>query len=470
MTFLSISLPSLLDLGTDIYNAYEFLNGAIYEKTVANPSDNSLLYNYKLSVINCTLVGNYTELRGDFEKTFYYECLEVDTVWGLLTLLFVFTPGLWVIRCLSKSEGAFNQIGWFKKTILCILGCITFPIQLLCVKIIQPFAGDEWNKVGILYSSAEAMFEEFPQLILQLFIIFNRADRYPSAIQWISVLKLLPKLLDFEKNFDPKPLKENDSKLQRLPFHLFEIVATSLIISVIRWSYFFIVLPVVVFFWILYHTTYEQTILVREKVRAGTIFHNYAAAGTLIVLLIGVNCFPEHEWLITGYPHILEKPSSLEIIEEKDLDFMIFSLTISWFNLLAPLLILIFTLSKIWYWWNVERTVKVSDKNGNQYYLEKHQLKKSKLEDKLNEVDIDGKSYFIPNEDLKHYDQESYMTFELINLAVPIEGKQYYIPNEDIKQYHLENQCTVMEIENSGTPKRYVVSGSWLRKQKFRLI
>ena len=77
----------------------------------------------------------------------------------------------------------------------------------------------------------------------------------------------------------------------------------------------------------------------------------------------------------------------------------------------------------------MERTVKVYDNGNNQYDLKIHWLKKSELEEELNEVQIDGKSYFISNEDLK--------------------------------QYHIENQCTVTKSGNA--TKRYVVAGSWLK-------
>ena len=80
--FLISSLPTIFDSGSDTFNAYTFLTGATYKKTVGNHTDESITPNYMNSVKNCTWIGetqNYV-VSDDFtrlvEKDYDYEFLK----------------------------------------------------------------------------------------------------------------------------------------------------------------------------------------------------------------------------------------------------------------------------------------------------------------------------------------------------------------------------------------------------------
>ena len=108
LTALILSSLSHFDLGTDSFNGYTFLNGAHYKKSVTNQSDGS--------VNNCTWIGgmqNYdmtgNETKNYGKETFNYDCYEVDMIWGIITLLIVFLPGVRQVAAFMNSKGAFKN-------------------------------------------------------------------------------------------------------------------------------------------------------------------------------------------------------------------------------------------------------------------------------------------------------------------------------------------------------------------------
>merc|ERR1712018_297670 len=109
--------------------------------------------------------------------------------------------------------------------------------------------------------------------------------------------------------------------------------------------------------------TRKQRIINRE------IFYCVIEAITLVILQIGVYCFPEADWLLTGYPSLFAKPSSLEITK----------LTVSWFNLISSFLIIIAIGYGIWYWWTYGQLVRVYDDKKKEFKIRKHKLKECDL-------------------------------------------------------------------------------------------
>ena len=377
--FLISSVPSLFDLVMDNINAYTYFTGKHYTKIVANDTDASITPGYMNSTKNCTLIGERQNYVTN-EKYYVYECFEIDQIWGMLTLLFVYAPGLMImsrILPLMTSESFVKHIVCPLRWVLFILTPINFPIQLLIVKLIHPFAGEEWSKMGSLYSAVEAGIEGSAQLILQLFIIFTRMDRYPSTIQWISIgSSLLGFVMALFPQHDVALEKKVSHGLYLLPFFFVRIVTAALSITMLRFSY--LLLP------LLYLFLYQRPFFL--------IFTLLTEAITLIVLLIGVNRFPEAEWLLTGYPSMMAKPSTFEITKERELNFFLFSLNISWFNFITIILIVVAIVTWIYRWWT-NSWVKAFDHDANTHrgwIWKKHLEEEGDLEADMLQVSIEG--------------------------------------------------------------------------------
>ena len=166
------------------YNAaYEYLFGTYYIKR-RYPLD---LYVEKYKGNDCRHSPS-----GDLE------CLETDPIWGILSVALTFIPGIF------WSLGIFIQLGtflrkeypdYFQRSMMIIfffipvalLSIVTFPFQLVIVSIIACFnTQDQWMLLTTKIGIAEGMFNAHLQYMLQLFIFFTRADRYPSLFQYLS--------------------------------------------------------------------------------------------------------------------------------------------------------------------------------------------------------------------------------------------------------------------------------------------
>ena len=326
LTALILSSLSHFDLGTDSFNGYTFLNGANYKKSVRNQSD--------VSVKDCKWIGgmqNYdmtgNETKNYGKETFNYDCYEVDIIWGIITLLIVFLPGVRQVAAFMNSKGAFKKLGWFKKMALYVSMLFTFPFQLIFVKFVEPFGGPEWSKVGSLYSGMEAMWEGAPQLMLQLFIIFSRTDRQPSFIQLIS---LITSFASFMIAHRPKPdltLKEKAKDVMHIaPCYFLGIVAVALIASVVRYTFaFFVICSMIYRLWVEKCTTGQ-----RDK---GFAFTGIMLFIGLCVLSVWINFYP-HTSIWTGYPR-WTKVSDVPILKEVEVNLFLFSFKNSYFNLIA---------------------------------------------------------------------------------------------------------------------------------------
>jgi len=126
----------------------------------------------------------------------YIECFEKDPLWGSLTLVFLFIPGVfWSLGIFiqfadylrKKNPEKFNQkrVLFFFFLPAAALCTISFPLQLMIVSVISTFnTQDHWtiltSKIGI----AEGFFNAHFQYLLQLFIFFLEADRHPSSFQY----------------------------------------------------------------------------------------------------------------------------------------------------------------------------------------------------------------------------------------------------------------------------------------------
>ena len=150
----------------------------------------------------------------------------------MCTLYFVFVqPGMFqvisFIRASGSLEACCHKIIGYAISLGLVLLMPFFPLQVFLVKLFAFLTkGPEMKKVSNLMTLCEATNESILQLALQLYIVFNRADRQPSTSQ---VLSLSSSILfiaksHLEENFTDKPNEPLLKKLTLLPQKLFFIV------------------------------------------------------------------------------------------------------------------------------------------------------------------------------------------------------------------------------------------------------
>ena len=181
-------------IALDLKAAYEYLGGEWYVKKEGY-TDLALLDRNctgKEEILPTPCCRNTTSFFGVKQ----IECFEQDIIWGSLTLVLLFLPGVfWSLGIfiqfatyLRKKNPAIydkKRCLFFFFAPLAGLAIVTFPFQLIVVSIIFCFNNqDNWailtSKVGI----AEGLFNAHFQYLLQLFIFFVRSDRHPSLFQY----------------------------------------------------------------------------------------------------------------------------------------------------------------------------------------------------------------------------------------------------------------------------------------------
>ena len=179
-------LPSLFDFGTDYLQAVKFLWGSNYTKHVVNQTDFG----------NCSHIGRYTSFEGPKPKIIYEEmlCFEVDQIWGYVTLGIILLPGFSFAR---ESYLEARNHGCNLPTSLGILAIFTicvplFPLIVIVLKgLAMTRPGPEIKKICGEVVSIEGVWESTLQFLLNLFIVFTRADRSPSTVQIASMVTSL---------------------------------------------------------------------------------------------------------------------------------------------------------------------------------------------------------------------------------------------------------------------------------------
>ena len=167
----------------DLSAAYEYIFGTWYIKRDVRSLDTSL---------QCR---NITGILGHplgYEK----ECFETDPVWGTLTLVLLGLPGLFwslgifiqyatYLRKKNPEDYDRKRKLFFFFIPLAAVSMLTFPFQLMTISLISCFNNqDHWMNLTAKVGIAEGFFNAHFQYILQLFIFFVRADRFPSAFQY----------------------------------------------------------------------------------------------------------------------------------------------------------------------------------------------------------------------------------------------------------------------------------------------
>ena len=159
--------PSLFDMGSDAFSVHNFIHGTTYTKYVSD--------------LDHPHVGSYLKWNGNSSTVVYeeFECFEQDPIWGQMSLVFMFLPGIF---------GAIVWKGAYRGVLLAFFTSPIFPFVALIVKtmgLLNP--GKNWKLLAKRLSTAEAMGESRCQFFLQLFIVFTKADRAPSSVQIVTL-------------------------------------------------------------------------------------------------------------------------------------------------------------------------------------------------------------------------------------------------------------------------------------------
>ena len=177
----------------DLSAAYEYIFGTWYiKRTLDNATQlqTSCSENVTLEPEICR---NATGL-GLFGKR---ECFEKDPIWGTLTLVLLGLPGIfwslgifmqWATYLRKKRPADYDRKRklFFFFIPLAAVSMFTFPFQLMTISVISCFNNqDHWMTLTAKVGIAEGFFNAHFQYILQLFIFFVRADRFPSVFQYL---------------------------------------------------------------------------------------------------------------------------------------------------------------------------------------------------------------------------------------------------------------------------------------------
>merc|ERR1719220_1252464 len=171
----------------DLSAAYEYIFGTWYIKR--NFLELELDKN-----ATCRTATGILGSSGYYEK----ECFETDPVWGTLTLVLLGLPGLfwslgifmqWATYLRKKNPEDYDRKRklFFFFIPMAAVSMITFPFQLMTISLISCFNNqDHWMNLTAKVGIAEGFFNAHFQYILQLFVFFVKADRFPSFFQYLA--------------------------------------------------------------------------------------------------------------------------------------------------------------------------------------------------------------------------------------------------------------------------------------------
>ena len=169
---------SAFDVFTDGWSGLNFIFGAYYVKNVPIPYDVSDSGNPLCKIL-------HPENDTQSVEHIQYQCFERDPIWGAVTLVFMFIPGL---SADNIWRGLDKQVDKRIFLILRWLSLPFFPVMLIGLKLIGLFIpGPEMSKVLAAVNYIEGTRESTLQFCLQLFIVMSRKDRMPSKLQWATI-------------------------------------------------------------------------------------------------------------------------------------------------------------------------------------------------------------------------------------------------------------------------------------------
>ena len=201
-------IPTLSDVVTDGLSVNSFLSGTVYTKHITdlslmnmtNTHDCKHLSNvsnpFDPEAAECTHTGCFIRFtdEGPIIEYAVIECFEKDPVCGFVTLATIFLPGF-------VSPFLWTGCGFMTTGTLCFFLFPFFPLLLLGAKLVALInPGKHWKKFTFRLTAAEGNAESRAMLLLQLYIIFTRADRQPSTIRWATLATSLVMIIKTKTN------------------------------------------------------------------------------------------------------------------------------------------------------------------------------------------------------------------------------------------------------------------------------
>ena len=318
----------LWEIGSDAWLSYNFIHGANYTKTVHSINDTAVIDTESIKCTQTVTTQTFFHLTNEVKNatTYTFNCFELDPIWGMFALAFIFYPGFAFILFIQPSLNLdlapclFILILKFMEKLLFIL---FFPLILLGLKFVYIFKTgqddrNDWKSAIMAMTGIEGFWEASFQFMLQLHIVFKRADQEPSTIQ---ILTLASSLLSIamakiDNLFADKPQTTIYTKVSLLPMTLLTSISVqgslALIFTIIELNLLFVLLVYiccVIFYGICCFTN--------KKLAKAQIIINRKCVITLIliILTIIVNFYEE-----TTFWNLWAKPiklSELAIVKRK---------------------------------------------------------------------------------------------------------------------------------------------------------
>lgn len=193
-------LPTLVDIGTDGLSMFYYIHGNTYLKFVPDPNHPSVnCTSADEHCVWCKNVGRHLKITANTTEVDYeeFECFEQDPIWGYMTLTIIFLPGVVMgfmfanqYSCITFCKKC-SCSGWLRLLLIPIY-FLSFPVLVLFGKMVGMFnPGPHWTSFTGQLTRMEAKWESKLQFLLQLFIVFTRADRRPSTLQMASMFASL---------------------------------------------------------------------------------------------------------------------------------------------------------------------------------------------------------------------------------------------------------------------------------------
>ena len=273
----------------------------------------------------------------------------------------------------------------------------------------------------------EANFESQLQFLLQLYIIFTRADRQPSTSQMLSLSTSIIFMAksSLESSFVNKPNEPLLKKLPLLPQKLCELIfwygSYAILLSTFRITFFVIGLFTIVAF-----ASCLKCICMKAKISQGQKWQDQEFKGitlnnltleavffiTLPILLVMMNNFPDANIYLLDAAAIISSNSSDLIVQTKLSKMAL--VNENWANYVIPTILVAGVIHRVLSYMQItkaEETIQISNKDDQQdiYEIARGTLKDSPLDSKVVKVLVDGKTFIVPTHDLdiEKYPQES---------------------------------------------------------------
>ena len=188
----------------DYTAAYEYLTGTYYIKNVPVFISAEINPDYHPGRILGKSPLNQSADCHDYEPGFFTPscenckvCFEKDEIYGILTLVFNFLPGIFWSSAIfnrywnhlvEKDRDFYDRKRMFVFCYipLLVVSIVTFPLQLVIISLISVFNDQyQWSLLTARVGIAEGLFNSHAQFLLQMFIFLQRADRHPSTVQYM---------------------------------------------------------------------------------------------------------------------------------------------------------------------------------------------------------------------------------------------------------------------------------------------